>query len=226
MDNVNGTENTNLGNDMVHKDRVTELVKQAKLDGMTKGRLEAEALLQERQQQAPQNMGGVSGPTSEEIDKMLEQKLQEKLEAQYHKQQEDYRRHQATEVAQTFFSRLDTGKEKYKDWDEFTGDFDINAYPSLVGLMTGFENTADIFYELAKNPAKLQQVDYFSRIDPRAAQSQLKRISESIKANQQAQDNQIPVNAPLSRVSPSPNAGADAGQMQVRDLKKLRSLRG
>jgi len=80
-------------------------------------------------------------------------------------------------------------------------------------------------YEIAKNPQKLATLAVLSERDPRAAQAMMSKVSQSIKANEQAkaQEQQAQVNSPLNRLQSSP-VGQDTRSVHeysVSDFKKM-----
>lgn len=225
-------DNAATNADMVSKERVAELIKQAKASAAEKARLEMEALYQEKQAgagqaNAPQSVGGMAAPNMDELYGSFRERLLAEAQAEQAKAYEEQRKEQANQITQKFFERLGAAdREAYKDFDEVTGQLNLAAFPQLVQLTTEFDNTADLVYDLAANPGKLAQLDYLAKTDPNYALSQLKRLSESIKLNQQAKEEHLPTNPPLSTMKPSAKAGTDSGDMSISDLRKLPSLRG
>src|ERR1700676_1683004 len=64
------------------------------------------------------------------------------------KQQEQ----EANRVAQEFFNKLGTGKEKYNDFENIVGDIDYVRFPNAIQLANSFvDNTVDVMYELGKD---------------------------------------------------------------------------
>jgi enoyl-[acyl-carrier-protein] reductase (NADH) len=132
-----------------------------------------------------------------------------------------------TRVANSYQSKMQEGANSYSDFDEVMKEFDPTAFPQLVYLVAGIDNAADVMYELAKNPVKLNALDGLAMKNPRYAHSQLLELSRSIadnkqaKADAQSQD----VAAPLDRLQASRVSGSN-GKMGVRDLRTQPWLRG
>jgi hypothetical protein len=143
------------------------------------------------------------------------QKLMEKSrdDAQRNAQQESAQR-----IANEFFTKLSTGKEKYQDFEKVLGDVEFQAIPHVVELANMSDNTADIMYELAKNPTKIANIQQLISISPRLAYAEMQRLSQSIKDNESAAQTKLPKD-PLSQIRPSSNTGADNGALSVRDLR-------
>jgi hypothetical protein len=143
------------------------------------------------------------------------QKLMEKstLDAQRKAQQE-----QASRIATEFFTKLGTGKEKYQDFEKVMSDVEFQTIPHVVELANMTENTADVMYELGKNPSKIANLQQLISISPKLAYAEMQRLSQSIKDNESAASTKLPRD-PLSQIRPSSNTGTDNGAMSVRDLR-------
>ena len=231
IDGIVSADNTpttpNANSDMVHKERVAELIKQTKLSTAEKTRLEMEALYAEKLKQPQQNVGGIAQPSEEELYGKFRNRLIEEATAEQQKAKQEQLKERAAAITDTFFERLSKAdREAYKDFDEVTGEMDIGKFPQLVQLATEVDNTSDVWYELTSNPGKLANMDYLAKTDPKYALAQIKRLSDSIKSNQQAKQEHLSTNPPLDHVKPSASAGTDGGDMSIKDLRKLPSLRG
>lgn len=156
---------------------------------------------------------------TDEIRRMAAEEFQRFMEKN---QQEAFRRTQEQEaerIAAEFFTKFDAGKKKYDDFDKVTSDLDLQAIPNVVRLANMVDNTADVMYELAKNPAKIANLQQLISISPKMAFSEMKRLAESIKTNEEAAEYRAP-NAPLSQMRPS-NTGTDnRGALTVSDYRK------
>jgi len=132
---------------------------------------------------------------------------------------------QADRVAREFVGKMtdNSVKERYPDFDEVVGAVDLTRMPHVVDLANTFENTADIMYELAKNPSKLAAIQILND-QPGLAKRSMKQLSDSIRKNNEAANQKTP-NAPLSQIRSS-TTGSDNGSMTVRDYKKADWLRG
>lgn len=163
----------------------------------------------------PQNTYGVS---QDEIRRMAAEEAQRLRnewveEAQRNSQQQD-----AERVAKEFFQKLETGKVKHQDYDAVMKDMDFGAIPHIVQVANMMENTSDIMYELAKNPSKVAIVQQLIDISPNLAMNEMRRLSETLKNNTEAQNFRHP-NEPLSQMRPS-NQGMDKrGPLTVSDYK-------
>lgn len=217
---------------MLSVERVNEIVKKEKLIAAEKARqevvaeyakkMEAEEL-QEQESQG-QNMrelpsiGGMQSFDPSDIKAQIMQQLAEEA-------QEERYKNEVLELVQTFSSKMDAGKDLYPDFDDVTADFNPASFPQLVVLAGKMDNAADVMYELAKNPQKLANIDYFAQRDPKLAKSMLSKLSDSIAQNQEAANKARNTSAPLSRIKSS-TVGADNGAMAIRDYKKASWLRG
>lgn len=225
---------------MLPASRVTQLIKKAKHEGERKmaqqleeARAELERLKQAQQtqpeqiaqQQAP-SIGGIQQPNMQEVEQRaiaaIEQRLKEREEAV---RQEALQRHMQ-DVADSFFSKMERGKEMYQDFEDITASFDPAAFPSLVYLANEVDNTPAVIYELQKNPSKLTHLAFLVERSPSMARREIAKLSESIKANQQALQEERHASEPLSRLKPSTTVGADNSQPKtVRDFKNASWLK-
>jgi|SRR6267154_3399361 len=131
----------------------------------------------------------------------------------------------AQRIASEFFTKLDAGKGKIENFDKVMADLDLRSIPYHVQLASTMDNTAEIMFELASNPTKIGSLQTLIDIDmragrqPKLAMAEMKRLSDSIKANQQASNFRSP-NEPLSQLRPS-NAGTDNNRaLGVADYKR------
>lgn len=131
----------------------------------------------------------------------------------------------AKQIASEFFTKIEAAKGKLQDFDKVMADIELRSIPYHVQLANMVDNTAEVMYELAKNPSKIGAIQNLIDIDmragrqPKLAMAEMKRLSESIKTNEQAGKFKSP-NEPLSQLRPS-NAGADSkGPLGVADYKR------
>lgn len=218
-------ENADTGSqpeETLPKSRVEELVKKAKLKGRDSMQAELDALKAENAalKTSAGSMGGMPIPVDKEALKqeVLNDLRQQFQEAGEKRAQEDMEK-EAKKIADTYHARMTGGKEVYEDFDDVMADFDPAAFPNLVFLASQVDNTREVMYELMKNPSKLAALTLMSERNPSAAQNMIKKVSDSIVANQQAKAEDKNVAPPLSRMSSSPT-GQDSGKpSSVRDFK-------
>jgi hypothetical protein len=134
-------------------------------------------------------------------------------DAQRNAQEQDAQR-----IANEFLTKLDTGKGKYQDFDTVINNVEFASIPNVVALSNMVDNTADVIYELGKNPMKIAGLQQLMSISPKLALSEMQRLSQSIKDNETAGKVRMP-NEPLSPLKPSVT-GTDNGEMSVADYRK------
>ena len=213
--------------------RVNELVKKAKHKGERKMQDKLDALTQEIQQlkasqgqeQSPGGIGGISQVNPDQIRQQILDQVKQDIMSQQEEQQRKLIEDQARQVADQYHAKMGQGKDKYDDWDSVISDFEPEAFPELVYLANQTDNTADIIYELRKNPTKLVTLNNLVKASPRLAQAELAKLADSIKANQNAKLAENQVEEPLDRMKPS-TVGVDNGSRSIRDLRSQPSLRG
>jgi hypothetical protein len=210
---------------MVKQSDVDKAVKHAKHVAYEQGRRESLMQLQSQQPennpiaptannaQQPSNLGGMQGMTQDEVKRMIAEHEQNQAQ-QYH----------AHQIANEFLAKLESGKDKYPDFDKTIESLELSTIPQVVQLANTVDNTSDVMYELGKNPHKVAGLLSLSQLgNGRLAILEMKRLSDSIKQNQQASQQPIPPE-PLSQLKPS-NVGTDSGVPSIRDLRKQSYLR-
>ena len=162
---------------------------------------------------------------SREVDAdQIYQQVQERFNQEMQQKQLET---EMSNVANNYLTKMGEGKGRYEDFEDVTKDFDPTAFPTLIYLVAGMDNAADVIYELAKNPSKLVTIDTLSQRAPKQAQAELLKLSASIADNQKSASdaNNQGVNEPLQRMQPSRLSGSN-GDMSIRDLRSQPWLRG
>jgi len=126
----------------------------------------------------------------------------------------------AQRIVQGFLQKISPGREKYSDFDSVVGDpQNYGRFPLVVQLLGEYmDNSHDVLYALAKDPAKLVDLERMARDYPDIAIRQAQRLSQSIKDNDAAGKVRMP-NEPLSQLRPS-SSGNDLGVLSVKDYRK------
>lgn len=239
-------QDTNVGEDeaqaestqpekMLTASQVNELVKKAKRKGEQKMQEQLNAAMQELEQlkaqapqhqaEAPQQQAPQQGVDVNAIQQQVMQGIQAKMQEEQQRREQEQLEREVNEVAQQFFGKMAQGKEAFEDFDAITANFDPAAFPQIVFLANQSDNTAAIIYELQKNPAKLAQLAVWAEKSPSMLQSEMAKLSQSIKANDEAKRTVQQAQDPLNRLKPSP-VGTDSGTKTVRDFKNSSFLRG
>ena len=210
---------------MVPQSEVNRIVGSQKAEAYERGKQEALAQLQAQQasqqqqaqmSQAPQgegSMGGMQQVSQDEIRRMI---------AEEHERSSNMA--QANQIAYEFTQKMDAGNAKYPDFQEVVGKLDLSKVPHLVQMSNQYPNTADVIYDIAKNPMKLAQLQILYHTSPQLAQSEISKLANSIKANQSA-DFVPSVDEPLSQIKPY-TIGTDNGTKTVTDWRSKSYLRG
>lgn len=167
---------------------------------------------QNRSMQQPQ-----TNLSADEIRRMTAEEIQRSRNEWIQEAQRKAETQEAQRIATEFLTKLDSGKGKHEDFEKVVKEVDFGEVPMIAHLANMVENTADVIYELAKNPAKIATLQQLVSISPKLAISEMKRLSDSIKSNEQAAQYQSP-NEPLSQRRPS-NNGTDRGPLTVKDYK-------
>jgi len=132
----------------------------------------------------------------------------------------------AQKVANEFTQKIIAAKDsnKYPDFEEKVMQLNLPSIPHIVGWANSLDNTADVLYDIAKDPVKFANVLMLSQTSPHLAVQQLQKLSNSIKENEAAAK-QPTAAEPLSQLKPS-TTGTDNGSMSIRDYRKQSWLKG
>lgn len=175
---------------------------------------------QTMQQQAPQ---GVQSHSPDDIQRIIDQRLQQHLAAQ----QETHAKQMAdAEWQQTvgqFISKASPGMQTVPDFKEKVNNLNLENNRHILRLLNTVDNVPQVVEELDKNPSKLVTLDNLCRMNPNQAIMEMQRLSKSINANQAALQ-QASANEPLSQVKPS-NVAPDDGSRTIKDMRKQSYLR-
>lgn len=130
----------------------------------------------------------------------------------------------ANKIAMEFTQKLMAAKNKYPDFEQTVAQLNLPNIPEIVHWTNSLDNTADVLYDIAKNPSKFANILMLQHTTPHLAQAELQKLSSSIRKNQEAQ-NQPQPKEPLSQINSS-TAGIDNKEMGIKDFKKADWLRG
>jgi hypothetical protein len=128
-------------------------------------------------------------------------------------------------MAEDFESKINAEILEDPDFGDLYDSLKIAEHPELVIWMNGMDNSAKVVKDLANNPTKFANILMLAKSGMgQLAQRELKKLSDSIKTNQDAQA-APQAKAPLDRLSPS-SVGVGNGDMSVSDFQKMDWLRG
>lgn len=227
---------------MLPASQVNELIKKAKRKGEQKMQEQLDAAKQQieqlqaqqaqqqpagQMQEAPQQaqQGQAQGIDPQLIQQQVMQMLQQKQQEDERKAHDEALEKEVNQVAQQYFGKMAQGKDMFDDFEAITADFNPAEFPQLVFLANQMDNTPAIIYELRKNPGKLADLAVLIEKSPNMARSELTKLSESIKRNDEAKRTLQEAQDPLNRLKPSPT-GTDNGTKNVRDFKAASYLKG
>lgn len=133
-------------------------------------------------------------------------------------QRQKYEAEHAQKVVDTFYQKIEGGKDKFEDFENVVNGVNLSRYPNVVQMLAEHADNADeVLYELAKNRSKLMALQTQAKDYPEDAVYEFKKLADSIKKNQQANNIRTP-NEPLSQNRPS-NGAVTGGPLSMADLK-------
>jgi hypothetical protein len=226
-ENVNSASDINQIQEETTQQIQERLFKQSELNEIV-GRAKHEAVESfKRQQQSTQTQPPIqSGQTSnyrslseDDVKRLTSEELSRQLDQRTREVQEKADAELAQRIVNSYKEKIAPGKEKYEDFEAVTNNVDMRYYPNVVQLLAEYvDNSHDVIYELAKNRTKLYQLESACGHNPQDAIYEIKRLSDSIKANESTSNIKYP-HQPLSQQRPS-NTGTDSGNsLSMKDLK-------
>ena len=226
MDNVSDTNQTQVQETaqqaqerLFKQSELNEIVGRAKHDAVESFKRQQQT---QYAQQAPQSNQAQSSKSLSEDD--VKRLTGEELSRQRNEWTREAQERADAEIAQrivnSYKEKIAPGKEKYEDFEAVTNNVDMRYYPNVVQLLAEYvDNSHDVIYELAKNRTKLYQLESTCGHNPQDAIYEIKRLSDSIKANESTSQMKH-ANSPLSQQRPS-NTGTDSGNtLSMKDLKR------
>jgi hypothetical protein len=148
------------------------------------------------------------------------------LQQQQQAMQTQYQQMHRQKFVNDFVAKMQAGAKKHEDFETVVSSLQLQSIPDhLLELANSFDNTADIMYDLGNNHVKVANFITLARETPHLAYSEMQKLSQSIKKNDEAKSNQKNVSEPLSQIQPS-TIGSDNGPKTVQDWKNQPWLRG
>lgn len=203
--------NTNQEEKLLKQSEVNSIVSAVKREAYEKAKRDATQELEQRaasQQSAGNEATSNQGFDEETVRKMITEEA-EKMS----------RMANAQKTVNEFTQKMLAAKDKHEDFEDTVAQLNLPTIPHVIEWANSLDNTADVMYELGKTPSKLANVLMLASTSPQLAVSEMKRLSGSIKKNQEAAQNEAKAPQPLSQVKPSPS-GTDSGTMTIKDLRK------
>src|SRR5882757_1658140 len=189
---------------MVPQSQVNEIIKRRTAEVSDRTRREMEALYaQQASAAAPPKQAGGDGDLEDRVFNRVLDKARDMDLAEQKKAEEAQRQQQQQEVekaAQQLFLKLEEGKKRLPEFEEAMADFEIRAFPTASILAGQHDNAPEILMEFAKNPSKAMEIEALHEKSPAMAEKRLEKLAKSIQANQQAVDEHVKTNPPLSRI--------------------------
>jgi len=169
------------------------MFKQAELNEIV-GRAKHEAVesfKRQQAQQAPQQpqyqqQSNSKALSEDDVKRLTGEELNRHRDEWTRETQERAQVQEAERIVNAYKEKISAGKDKYQDFDAVTNNVDMRYYPNVVQLLAEHvDNSHDVLYDLAKNRSKLYQIESACQHNPQDAIYEIKRLSDSIKANEQ-----------------------------------------
>lgn len=234
IESQNSSTGTGIGSDSSQTQESQEkMIPQSQVNRILQSRLsekerQTEKRIREEYEGRVSNndVGGNVDASVEELKNVIsasaKQEAEKYIKELHATQLREYAEREGKRIEADIMSKLASVKDKYSDYDAVVPNFPFQHFPNAVLASVDFDNTGDILVELAKNPAKLEQLERLAQLDSKAsgsslAKQEMKRLSDSIKLNEQALK-QKQSNPPLSTIKPS--SFSDDGSDSLQSLKR------
>lgn len=230
MDNEQVSEQetgASIPDGFIEKSKVNDIVhartKDVHAKAYEKGKQDALAAMQQQQpvtqaSGSQQSMGGMTTPSSEDIQKMINDGVQNGLQNLQHHAD-------AQRIASNFMEKLKPGYDNDPDFEKKVNALNLHQNLPLMHLLSGVDNTHEVIQDLHSNPIKIGNImslvnSPMAHMAPQAMAS----LANSIKMNNQASDNVKVPNAPLNQLQHS-NV-QDNGARTISDMRRDPRFRG
>lgn len=146
-----------------------------------------------------------SGNGSVDPERIYEE-VSRRVKQDFEKEQQNIQQAQQAQawnaITREYNAKLDKTmrSKEYEDFHEVVGEFEHSSYDMVVYGANKQENTADIIYELAKDPERAIRLEMLGRNDPKGFEKAMDKFSKSVKSNKEAGKKAQSHSAPLSRV--------------------------
>jgi hypothetical protein len=205
---------------LLSQHEVNSLVGGAKQKGFEKGYAQAlaEAQAKAQAQQPTQPAQPVTQPQAlsdeDRIRQIAAQEFENHARALREKALQEQQEAHGQQIAKQLAAKVSIAAEKYPDFNDVVKEVDyVNNFPDILSLSNTVDNSGDVLYDLAKNPGKIATLrQYIRDLPANLVQKEILRMSESIKANQNAL-NATSAPSPLAPIKPS-NTGTDNGKIK------------
>ena len=228
MDNASGESQTLVESPIqtektIPQSQVNEIVGNAKREAAEKA---VEAYKRQQAQNVSQSHAPIQSHdqyrnmSEDEIKRVTDDRIKSHFNELQREAEERTNVEAANRIVRMFGEKIVAGKDKFDDFDAVASSVRMDKYPGVVQLLAEHvDNSADVLYHLAKNRSKLYEFERFYAEQPEDAVYEMKRLSNSIKANEVSTQTKN-ANAPLSQNRPS-NTGTDSGSsLSMSDLKR------
>jgi hypothetical protein len=207
-------------------DVVKKVVEREKAKAFERGKREALMEIQNQAPQAPeqqappqQQLGGMPQMSQADIERMIAEKAPLALQQHVQKLQQD-------QMVNTFVQKMQAAEQQHPGLEQELNNLNYNdpRMHSFIAMANQMENTGDIMKEVLDNPSKMESLLNMAYNQPYQAQKALKSLSDSIKTNQTAKDEEVRARDPMSQIKSSTTSGnSEKSQhdMSQEDLRRL-----
>lgn len=201
MDNEQIVETTEVAateEKYLSQSEVNRIVGKEKAASAEKVRRELEA---EYAAKNAQNVGAPSLDTERVVEEVA-RRLKANLEKDQEKLLEEQQKQAWNSITREYNAKLTKASKanEYSDFEEVVGGFEHAKYDMCVFGANQQENTADVVYELAKNPTKAMQLEMLGRHDQKGFEREMEKFAKSVKNNKEAAKKASTQSAPLPRL--------------------------
>lgn len=144
------------------------------------------------------------GTTQADFQRIAEETFARKHAEMQQAMLQEQQRREGERVLNELRAKEAEAKTRIPDYDQKISPLKLETMPEVLWYANTVDNSADVLYDLANNPAKIGAL---RALPPHLAALEMKRLSDSIKTNQDSSASKMPPD-PLSQIKPG-NQGND-----------------
>lgn len=183
---------------LLPQSQVNSIVGEAKQKGYERGYQQALKEAQTGSQQ-PSPAGITAGMNPDQIRQAVASEFANQQKMYGEQQMKAAQDAEGKRILGELKSKIDAAKPKYADFDDVTNQIDFREIPEILHYANQVDNAGDVLYDLSKNTAKIGTL---RGLTPSLAVAEIRKLSQSIKQNELAKDQELPA-PPLDTGRPS-----------------------
>lgn len=147
--------------------------------------------------------------------------LRKEQEEQVTRQRQQQTRTQADELKARIDEQIETGREKYEDFDDVVLDPDVLITETMAYVIAGSDLAPDVAYHIAKNPKEARRI---AALDPLGVAREIGKIEQKLSVPAPKKATNAP--PPVTRVTKGGSPNRDPERMSYEEYRAMRLKKG